>query len=49
MPLITAHLEKVDIRYLISENRDFLKELPACPFTVLSSEEAVQLLRENGS
>ena len=37
------------IRYLVSENRDFLKELPALPFTVLSSEEAVRLLEESGS
>jgi hypothetical protein len=47
--VITAHLEEAAIRYLVSENRDFLKELPALPFTVLSSEEAVRLLGENGS
>lgn len=47
--VITAHLEVAAIRYLVSENRDFLKELPALPFTVLSSEEAVRLLGENGS
>ena len=46
---ITAHLEGAAIRYLVSENRDFLKELPALPFTVLSSEEAVRLLGESGS
>ncbi len=40
---IAAHLEGAAIRYLVSENRDFLKELPALPFTVLSSEEAVAL------
>lgn len=32
------------IRYLVSENRDFLKGLPALPFTVLSSHETTQLL-----
>lgn len=42
--VITAHLEVAAIRYLVSENRDFLKELPALPFTVLSSEEAMRLL-----
>jgi predicted nucleic-acid-binding protein len=41
---ITAHLEEAAIRYLVSENRDFLQELPALPFTVLSSEEAMRLL-----
>ena len=46
---IAAHLEGAAIRYLVSENRDFLKELPALPFTVLSSEEAVRLLGESGS
>jgi len=46
---ITAHMEGAAIRYLVSENRDFLKELPALPFTVLSSEEAVRLLGESGS
>lgn len=45
--VITAHLEAATIRYLVSENRDFLLELPALPFTVLSSEEAVRLLGES--
>jgi hypothetical protein len=47
--VITAHLEAATIRYLVSENRDFLLELPALPFTVLSSEEAVRLLEESES
>ena len=47
--VITAHLEGATIRSLVSENRDFLKELPDLPFTVLSSEEAVQCLGESGS
>jgi hypothetical protein len=46
--VITAHLEVAAIRYLVFENRDFLKELPALPFTALSSEEAVRLLGESG-
>jgi hypothetical protein len=47
--VITAHLEGAAVHYLVSENRDFLKELPTLPFTVLSSEEAVRLLGENES
>ena len=47
--MIVAHLEGAAGRYLVSEDRDFLKELPALPFTVLSSEEAVRLLGECGS
>ena len=47
--VITAHLEAATIRYLVSENRDFLLELPALPFTVLRSAEAVRLLEESGS
>lgn len=41
---IAAHLEGAAIRYLVSENRDFLKGLPELPFTVLSSHETIQLL-----
>ena len=44
--VIAAHLEGAAIHYLVSENRDFLKELPVLPFTVLSSREAVRLLDE---
>src|SRR5215470_6968446 len=44
--VITAHLEAATIRYLVSENRDCLMELPGLLFTVLSSEEAVRLLGE---
>ena len=47
--VITAYLEAAAIRYLVSENRDFLKELRSLPFTVFSSEEAVRLLGESGS
>jgi hypothetical protein len=41
---IAAHLQASGIRYLISENRHFLAELPALPFTVLTSEEALRRL-----
>jgi predicted nucleic-acid-binding protein len=43
--IIAAHLETADIRYFISENRHFLAELPALPFTVITSEQAIELLR----
>ena len=44
-PVIAAHLEETAVRYLISENRDFLPALPALPFSILSNEEAVRSLR----
>ena len=40
--VITAHLESANVRYLISENRHFLAELPNLPFEVLTSAEALQ-------
>ena len=42
--VIVAHLEETAVRYLITENRDFLTALPALPFSILSSEEAVRSL-----
>ena len=39
--VIAAHLHSSGIRWLISENRHFLREIPDLPFTVLSAEEAV--------
>ena len=47
--MMTAHLEMATIHYVVSKNRDYLMELPALSFTVLSSEEAVRLLEESGS
>ncbi len=43
--VIAAHLEVAKIRYLVSENRHFLAELPASPFQVLRSETVTQLLK----
>ena len=43
--VIAAHLEAAKIHYFVSENRHFLTELLASPFQVLTSEEAIQLLR----
>jgi hypothetical protein len=42
--IIVAQLEAYGVHYLISENRHFLAQLPALPFTVLSSEEALRRL-----
>jgi len=42
--MIIAQLEAYGVHYLISENRHFLAELPALPFTVLTSEEVLRLL-----
>ena len=39
-----CHLEAAAIRYLVSENRDFLVDLPNLPFEALTAEKAVQLL-----
>ncbi len=42
--VVAAHLEEQDIRTLISENRDFLQEIPNLPFRVISAAEALQHL-----
>ncbi|HZT41211.1 MAG TPA: hypothetical protein VFA07_03435 [Chthonomonadaceae bacterium] len=44
--VIAAHLESAGVHYFISENRHFLSQLPDLPFIVLTSEEAVQLLKD---
>lgn len=44
--VIAAHLEAARIRYLVSENRHFLTEVPALPFQVLSSETVLKLLQQ---
>jgi hypothetical protein len=41
---ICAHLHQAKVGWLISENRDFLQELPELPFKVLSSQEALTVL-----
>ena len=41
---ICAQLHSADIKWLISENRHFLAELPDLPFTVLTAEDALKLL-----
>jgi len=42
---IAAHLETLAVEALMSENRDFLDEIPGLPFRVLRAED---LLRELG-
>ena len=43
--IITAQLELAGVSLLISDNRHFLHQIPNLPFRVLSSREAVELLR----
>lgn len=38
--VICAHLEKLNIKTLVTENRDFLEELAGLPFRTISSNEA---------
>lgn len=42
--VIAAHLESAQVKYLISENRHFLSEIPDLPFQVLSSDAIVNQL-----
>ena len=42
--VVAAHLEANGIRFLVSENRHFLAEVPDLPFEVLTSEQTVWLL-----
>jgi hypothetical protein len=41
---VAAHLEKMSINTLVSENRDFYAEIKKVPFRVLRAEEALQKL-----
>ena len=47
--VIAAHLESAGVRYFISENRHFLSQLPDLPFTVLTSEETLRLLKDKNT
>jgi predicted nucleic acid-binding protein len=42
--VIAAHLENAKIPYLVSENRDFLVEIPDLPFKVITAAEVVKRL-----
>lgn len=41
---IAVHLEMMNIKTLVSENRDFLEEIKGLPFRVLRAEEALREL-----
>jgi predicted nucleic acid-binding protein len=41
---IAAHLERMGIGTLVSENRDFMEEITGFPFRVLRAEEALREL-----
>lgn len=40
--VIAAHLEEEGIRTLITENRDFLHDIPNLPFRVMRAEDALR-------
>ena len=42
--VIAAHLHAAGIRWLVSENRHFLYEIPNLPFKVITAVEAVSQL-----
>jgi predicted nucleic acid-binding protein len=41
---VAAHVEAMEVRTLVSENRDFLVEIKALPFRVLNATEVLQTL-----
>jgi hypothetical protein len=43
---VSAHLEAMGIKILVSENRHFLEEISGLPFRVVSSEDTLQELGE---
>lgn len=43
---LAAQLYSSGVRWLISENRHFLTEIPSLPFNVVSAESALRLLAE---
>ncbi len=47
--VIAAHLESAQVKYLVSENRHFLSEIPDLPFQVLSSDAIVRQLSKPSS
>lgn len=42
---VAAHVEALDIKILVTENRDFLEEIKGLPFQVLRAKD---ILRESG-
>lgn len=43
---IAAFAEWIDAKYLVSENRDFLKNLKEKPFLVVTAEDFLRILRD---
>ena len=41
---ICAHLDQAGVRWLISENRHFLIEIPDLPFRVITSQQALEAI-----
>ena len=44
--VVAAHLEELDIKILVSENRDFLEEVRDLPFRRLSAAQALAELEQ---
>ena len=44
--VVSAHIEAMEAKVLISENRDFLEEIGGLPFRVLNAEEALREIRK---
>jgi len=47
--VICAHLEKLNIKTLVTENRDFLIELSGLPFRTIDANEAMEELKAASS
>ncbi len=47
--VVAAHVEVLNIRVLVSENRDFLEEIQGLPFRVLTASEALAELKEQAA
>lgn len=44
--VVAAHLEELDIKILVSENRDFLEEISDLPFRRLSAAQALTEVKQ---
>lgn len=47
--VVAAHLEELEIKVLITENRDFLEEVKQLPFRRLSAAQALAELEQSNS
>ena len=43
--VVSAHLEELDIKTLVTENRDFLEELAGLPFRRITAKDAIAELK----